>query len=42
MKDRHHKELELAKQNLVEIYEKRLDYLKERKDEGERRVLKLE
>jgi 3-dehydroquinate dehydratase len=42
LKDRHTKELELAKSNLTDIYEKRLDYLKERKDEAERRVLKLE
>ena len=42
LKDRHAKELDLAKSNLTDIYEKRIDYLKERKDEGERRVLKLE
>lgn len=42
LKDRHAKELEMAKGHLTDIYEKRIDYLKERKDESERRVLKLE
>ena len=42
LKSRHAKELELSKQNLIDIYEKRLDYMKERKDENERRVVKLE
>jgi hypothetical protein len=42
MKDRHTKELELTKTNLLDIYEKRNDYMKERKDEVERRLLKLE
>lgn len=42
LKERHAKELELAKQNLIDIYEKKVEYNKERKDELERRVLKLE
>jgi hypothetical protein len=42
LKDRHAKEMELSKQNLVDIYEKKIDYLRERKDESERRVVKLE
>lgn len=42
IKERHAKELELAKSNLIEIYEKKIDYLRERKDECERRIVKLE
>jgi len=42
LKERHAKELESTKQNLIEIYEKRIEYLKELKDSFERRVLKLE
>lgn len=42
MKDRHARELDLAKSNLTDIYEKRLDYMKELKDSFERRVMKLE
>ena len=36
MKERHQREMEMAKNNLVEIYEKRVEYLRERKDELER------
>ena len=32
LKDRHNKEVELSKQNLIDIYEKKIDYLRERKD----------
>lgn len=32
----------MSKENLIEVYEKKNEYLKERKDEGERRILKLE
>lgn len=42
LKERHTKELELAKSNLIEVYEKKIEYLRERKDEGERRISKLE
>ena len=42
LKERHQRELELGKSNLTEIYEKRLEYMRERKEEFERRVLKLE
>lgn len=42
VKDRHARELDLAKQNLTEIYEKRCYYLQERKEELERRLLKVE
>ena len=42
LKERHGKEIELSKSNLIEVYEKKLEYLRERKDESERRVLKLE
>lgn len=42
MKDRQTKELSDAKQNLVDLYERKVDYLSERKDEQERRINKLE
>lgn len=42
LKERHAKELDLAKQNLIDIYEKRLEHQRERKEEFERRTLKLE
>ncbi|CDW86764.1 UNKNOWN [Stylonychia lemnae] len=42
LKDRHARELDLAKQNLTDIYEKRLDYMRELKDSYERRIMKLE
>jgi predicted solute-binding protein len=42
LKERHARELELAKQNLIDIYEKRVEYMRERKEEFERRVIKLE
>ena len=35
LKERHAKELDCAKQNLVELYEKRVEFAKERKDELE-------
>jgi progesterone-induced-blocking factor 1 len=42
LKERHTKEIQLSKENLIEVYEKKNEYLKERKDEAERRILKLE
>ena len=42
LKDRQAKELELAKNNLVDIYERRVDDLRDRKDDLERRNHKLE
>lgn len=42
LKERHAKELDLAKQNLIDIYEKRVEHQRERKEEFERRVTKLE
>ena len=42
LKDRQTKELSLAKQNLTDLYERKVDYLTERKDEQERRIGKLE
>ena len=42
LKERHRKEIELSKSNLIEVYEKKIEYLTERKDEGERRIMKLE
>ena len=42
LKERHAKELDHAKQNLIEIYEKRVEHQRERKEEFERRLTKLE
>ena len=42
LKDRHRKEIELSKGNLIEVYEKKVEYLNERKDESERRLMKVE
>jgi len=42
LKDRQTKELGEAKQNLVDLYERKVEYLTERKDEQERRITKLE
>jgi len=42
LKERHAKELDLAKRNLQEIYEKRIEYLKESKEESDRRLQRLE
>jgi progesterone-induced-blocking factor 1 len=42
LKDRQAKELELAKSTLVDIYERRVDDLRDRKDDLERRNHKLE
>ena len=42
LKNRQAKELASAKQNLVDVYERKVEYLTERKDEQERRILKLE
>jgi predicted nucleic acid-binding Zn-ribbon protein len=42
LKDRHTRELESAKQNLTDIYEKRIEYMRELKESMERRVIKLE
>lgn len=42
LKDRHTRELESAKNHLVDIYERRGDHLRERNEDLERRTLKLE
>ena len=42
LKDRQTKELQHMKQNLTDLYERKVDYLTERKDEQERRITKLE
>ena len=42
LKDRYTKELNLTKQNLTDVYERRIEYLNERKDEQERRISKLD
>ena len=42
LKDRQAKELELTKSNLIDIYERRVDDLRDRKDDLERRNHKLE
>ena len=42
LKDRHTRELESAKNHLVDIYERRGDHMRERNEELERRTLKLE
>lgn len=42
LKERHGRELEQAKNHLVDIYERRVEHLKERADELERRSLRLE
>ena len=42
LKDRQAKELQMQKTNLTDLYERKVDYLTERKNEQERRILKLE
>ena len=42
LKDRQTKELQHMKQNLTDLYERKVEYLTERKDEQERRITKLE
>jgi hypothetical protein len=42
LKDRHSKELQELKDNLVDLYEKKNDYLREKKDENERRIARCE
>lgn len=42
IKERHAKEINLTKSNLIEVYEKKIEYYKERKDDLERRVSRLE
>lgn len=42
MKERHAKELESAKNHLIDIYERRVELQRDRNDELERRTLKLE
>ena len=42
MRDRHTRELESAKNHLVDLYERRVEHMRERNDELERRTLKLE
>jgi uncharacterized protein YigA (DUF484 family) len=42
LKDRQVKEIELVKENLVDVYERKVEYLRERKDEQERRINRLE
>jgi len=38
LKDRHKKELELAKSSINEIHEKRIEYLKEAKEDAESKL----
>ena len=42
LKDRQTKELTHMKQNLTDLFERKVEYLTERKNEQERRILKLE
>ena len=42
VKERHAKELEFTKQSITDVFERRVEYLTERKDEQERRISKLE
>jgi len=42
LKDRQTKEMTLAKENLVDVYDRKVGFLTERKDEQERRIGKLE
>ena len=42
LKDRHNKELESAKNHLVDIYERRVDHLRDQVGDYERRTNKLE
>jgi uncharacterized protein YigA (DUF484 family) len=42
LRDRHTRELESAKNHLVDLYERRVEHMRERNDELERRTLKLE
>lgn len=42
MRDRHTRELESAKTHLIDIYERRVEHMRERSGELERRNIKLE
>lgn len=42
MRDRHTRELESAKAHLIDIYERRVEHMRERSEELERRNVKLE
>ena len=42
VKDRHHRELESAKNTLIEIYERRVEQWRERAEDSERRLIKVE
>jgi len=42
MKERHARELESAKSHLIDIYERRVEHMRERTEELERRSAKLE
>jgi len=42
LKVRQARELKETKQNLIDLYERKVDYLTERKDEQERHINKLE
>ena len=42
LKTRQAKELSLAKQNITDVYERKVEYLSDRKDEQERQITKLE
>lgn len=42
LKSRQAKELSLAKQNITDVYERKVEYLTDRKDEQERQIAKLE
>ncbi len=42
MRDRHTRELESAKSHLIDIYERRVEHMRDRSEELERRNIKLE
>jgi progesterone-induced-blocking factor 1 len=42
LKEAHEKELQLHKQNLAEVYEKKIEYLREAKEESEMRLARVE
>jgi hypothetical protein len=42
IKNRHQRELELAKNNLQDIYEQKVSYYKEAKEDNERRITRLD
>jgi hypothetical protein len=42
MREKHAKDIELTKQGLAEVYEKKIEYLTEAKDEAQSRQLRTE